>query len=216
MATTPATLQHNLHQFLRQYRKAPHATTGQSPAQLFLGRSIRTNLDLVRPEETNVRVTQKLQQASINTMFREFQPKQLVYFLSGNPRMDKWLPGIVVTRLGDLHYEIDYSGKKIKRHADQIRNRPVREKRMQRTNWPTHDESFKQPRRIHFYGKEHNLRDKTPPSTPRYESESDSYVTGSSGSLTPTNSPRERRSSPPLSLRRSSRISRPPQRFVPG
>lgn len=38
----------DINKLLRQYRKAPHSTTGQSPAQLFLGRSIRTRLDLVR------------------------------------------------------------------------------------------------------------------------------------------------------------------------
>ncbi|KMQ84561.1 hypothetical protein RF55_17549, partial [Lasius niger] len=48
MATTKDTLQRNLNEFLRQYRKAPHTTTGQPPSQLFLGRSLRTRLDLVR------------------------------------------------------------------------------------------------------------------------------------------------------------------------
>lgn len=91
MKTTPGLLHYNLHQFLRQYRKAPHATTGQSPVQLFLGRTIRTNLDLVRPEETNVKVIQK-QQAVASATLREFQPKQPVYFLSGNPRMTSGFP----------------------------------------------------------------------------------------------------------------------------
>ncbi|XP_055908532.1 uncharacterized protein K02A2.6-like [Eupeodes corollae] len=44
--TTKTSLQLNLNKFLRQYRKAPHTTTGQSPLQLFLGRSLRTSLDI--------------------------------------------------------------------------------------------------------------------------------------------------------------------------
>jgi len=107
MGTTPASLQEDLNEFLRQYRKAPHATTGQSSAQLFLGRSLRTQLDLVRPEKTGVKIMEK-QRAKFKTLFRKFHVNQTVYFLSGNPRMDKWIPGSVVTRLGDLHYEIDY------------------------------------------------------------------------------------------------------------
>ncbi|GBL91534.1 Uncharacterized protein K02A2.6 [Araneus ventricosus] len=38
--------------FLMQYRKTPHSTTHQSPAMMFLGRDIRTRLDLLRPNET--------------------------------------------------------------------------------------------------------------------------------------------------------------------
>ncbi|XP_062539247.1 uncharacterized protein K02A2.6-like [Armigeres subalbatus] len=49
MGTTHDNLQANLNVFLQQYRKAPHTETGDSPAKLFLGRNIRTRLDLVRP-----------------------------------------------------------------------------------------------------------------------------------------------------------------------
>jgi len=35
-------LQHKLDRFLMAYRTAPYATTGQSPAQLFLGRNLKT------------------------------------------------------------------------------------------------------------------------------------------------------------------------------
>lgn len=59
MLTTPELLHHNLHEFLLQYRKAPHASTGQLSAQLFLGRTIRTKLDLTKPDEVNVKTSQK-------------------------------------------------------------------------------------------------------------------------------------------------------------
>lgn len=35
MDTTQGSLQRNLNEFLRQYRKAPHTTTGQPSALLF-------------------------------------------------------------------------------------------------------------------------------------------------------------------------------------
>lgn len=121
MKTTQGSLQQNLNEFLRQYRKAPHATTGQAPSKLFLGRNIRTRLDLVRPEPVQTRITKK-QTEEFTTTFRTFQPRQSVYFLAGNPRLDKWIPGTIITRLGDIHYEIEYLGKTFKRHVDQIKS----------------------------------------------------------------------------------------------
>ncbi|XP_011166545.2 uncharacterized protein K02A2.6-like [Solenopsis invicta] len=44
MSTTQGSIQQNLNEFLRQYRKAPHSTTAQPSAQLFLGRNIRPDL----------------------------------------------------------------------------------------------------------------------------------------------------------------------------
>ena len=35
--------------FLFAYRSAPHSTTGQSPAMLFLGRNLRSRLDILKP-----------------------------------------------------------------------------------------------------------------------------------------------------------------------
>ena len=42
--------QHRLANFLLMYRSTPHTTTGVSPATLFLGRNLRTRLDLIRPD----------------------------------------------------------------------------------------------------------------------------------------------------------------------
>lgn len=119
MNTTPGTLQRDINEFLRQYRKAPHSTTGLPPAQLFLGRNLRARLDLVRPEVKQP--TSVVSQENEKNPRRYFTPLQKVYFLSGNDRMDKWIPGSIVTRLGSLHYEIKYNGKMYKRHVDQIR-----------------------------------------------------------------------------------------------
>ena len=121
MKTTKGSLQQNVNEFLRQYRKAPHATTGQTPSQLFLGRTIRTRLDLVRPEPVQTRITER-QTGEVVPTFRTFQPRQSVYFLAGNPRLDRWIPGTIVARWGDIHYEIEYAGRTFKRHVDQIRN----------------------------------------------------------------------------------------------
>ena len=39
-----------LARFLLSYRITPQSTTGESPAQLQLGRSLRSHLDLLRPD----------------------------------------------------------------------------------------------------------------------------------------------------------------------
>ena len=36
--------------FLLPYRNTPHLTTGEVPSQLFLGRGLRTRLDLLKPD----------------------------------------------------------------------------------------------------------------------------------------------------------------------
>lgn len=154
MATTPGSLQRDLNEFLRQYWKAPHATTGHPLAQLFLGRNLHIRLDLVRTDTTPTKVTEK-QQVKFDSTFRVFRPQQQVYFISGNLRMDKWVPGTIVTRQGDLHYEINHGGKSFKRHVDEIRAYQQKEsvdqpadpvERSTRTV-----ETPKLPQRVHFY-----------------------------------------------------------------
>ncbi|XP_058448901.1 uncharacterized protein K02A2.6-like [Malaya genurostris] len=119
MGTTKSTLKKNINEFLCQYRRTAHSETTESPAKLFLGRNIMTRLDLVRPLDASTRITEK-QKANFNTSFRSFTPGQQIYFISGNNRMDKWIPGVISKQLGDLHYIIEYHGKHIKRHVDQI------------------------------------------------------------------------------------------------
>ena len=39
-----------LARFLLAYQNTPHSTTGEPPSQLFLGRRLRTRLDLLKPD----------------------------------------------------------------------------------------------------------------------------------------------------------------------
>ena len=52
-----------LAKFLIAYRNTPHSTTGVSPAQLLLGRPLRTRLDLVKPNLNRKMVNQQCQQS---------------------------------------------------------------------------------------------------------------------------------------------------------
>lgn len=122
MGTSKSSIKEDLDEFLRQYRNAPHATTGQYPAQVFLGRSTRSRLNLIFPENVSTTVMQK-QYMKFNANFRVLEVEQPVWFLSGNPRMNKWIRGVIIQRIGDLHYHIQYKDKICKQHIDQIKLR---------------------------------------------------------------------------------------------
>ena len=56
-------LSRRLQKFLMAYRAAPHMATGRSPAEMMLGRNVRTRLDLLRPDPAQkVREQQRINQ----------------------------------------------------------------------------------------------------------------------------------------------------------
>ncbi|XP_065362000.1 uncharacterized protein LOC135955574 [Calliphora vicina] len=120
MGATAQTLQQNVNEFLRQYKNAPHTTTNLPLAQLFLGRQLRTRLDLLRPEHLPIKTTAK-QFLKSSPSYRVFDTGYSVYFLPNNKRNASWVRGTILNRIGDLHYEIRFEGRIIKRHLNQIR-----------------------------------------------------------------------------------------------
>ncbi|XP_055546459.1 uncharacterized protein K02A2.6-like [Wyeomyia smithii] len=210
MGTTASTLQSNLNIFLQMYRLAPHATTGDAPSKLFLGRILRTRLDLLKPKNLQQRIVTK-QQANFQPSFRVFSAGQPVYILSGNCRMDKWIPGVVTAKLGDLHYEIEYAGKRFRRHIDQIRFR--HESKEHQISSEANSCQQNVPKRIHFYGS--NVTVPVIPSTPNNTGTA-STNDDSPQFHTPAGSPGLPGTSPSsFIVRRSTRDRHPPCRYSP-
>lgn len=226
MGTTSGNLQPNLNKFLQQYRKIPHCETGESPASLFLGRNIRTILDLIRPQNVKTTTTEK-QQSLFDPSFRSFEPGQTVYTLSGNARMDKWIRGVIFARIGDLHYEIIYNGKHLKRHIDQIRNFDEDSNNNNNNNNNSH---LYTPTSVTF--SEASRSAETPRNVPinhdqttsNSSTTSTSFNTGSGdisieddssedSFTTPSSSPQQQENA--YSLRRSGRVRRAPLRYSP-
>ena len=89
------TPQHRLENFLLTYRSTPHATTNVAPCDLFLGRRIRTRLDLVKPNLER-RVCEKQadqkQQHDQHVRLREFTIGQQVMVRNMRPG-PSWVPG---------------------------------------------------------------------------------------------------------------------------
>ena len=92
--------------FLLRYRTTPHATTGVTPASLFVGRELRTRLHLLTPE-LGSRVREKQLEQKLHhdrhAQRRELVPGQNVWARNfrGDPN---WVEAIVTDRIGPLTY----------------------------------------------------------------------------------------------------------------
>ena len=114
-----------LAKFLIANRNTPHSTTGVSPAQLLLGRPLRTRLDLVKPNLNRKMVNQQHQQSIRAANEKGRQCRQLEVgdrVMSRDYRGDlKWRWGLVVRKTGPLMYEVEVAPGIIwRRHIDQL------------------------------------------------------------------------------------------------
>ena len=111
-------IQHKRDRFLFAYRTAPHATTGQSPAQLLFGRNLKSRLDLLKPNIKRV-VDGKLLKNEKETLV-SFQNGEKV-MVQHYHRGPKWLKGEVLERIGPVLYKVLVDGATWRRHVDQLR-----------------------------------------------------------------------------------------------
>ncbi|XP_052771110.1 uncharacterized protein K02A2.6-like [Mya arenaria] len=107
--------------FLLQYRNAEHATTKESPAKLFLGRSLVTRLDKIKPNlQKRVESEQAKMVRSVND--RQFDIGQSVAVRDYRAGRDKWVSGKIDSKTGPVSYTVEIvPGVTWRRHADQIR-----------------------------------------------------------------------------------------------
>jgi hypothetical protein len=116
----------NLATFLLTYRITAHATTGLPPCELLMKRTLRTRLDLMRPDvEKTVGEAQQRQKTAYRSsqQSKEFKEGDLVW--ARNYREgDKWVPAKVVSRQGTLTYKVRVNDSlNWKRHVDQLKPR---------------------------------------------------------------------------------------------
>lgn len=112
--------------FLLAHRSAPNVTTGLSPAELFLGRPIRTLMNLVHPctanKVQNKQYKQKQQFDRSHTRERRLVPNQNVWVRSHRDRNRKWIRGILLEPRGTKTWVVEIQGKKYAAHLDQLRS----------------------------------------------------------------------------------------------
>lgn len=115
----PGTLDEKVNKFLLSYRRAPHSTTSETPAKLFLGREIRTKLDLIKP---NMRenTENKFRKAG-GCKIPNYEIGDHVAIRSYNDRSKKWIFGQVSEREGPFNYVVNSEGRSQRRHLEQMR-----------------------------------------------------------------------------------------------
>uniref|UniRef100_A0A914XSI1 RNA-directed DNA polymerase n=1 Tax=Plectus sambesii TaxID=2011161 RepID=A0A914XSI1_9BILA len=125
---TPA---ETLQKFLFTYRSTPSTAVqgGKTPAELFLGRPLRTTMDLLNPKKEPL---QGSKDAAMESQYnrhhgarrRHFAIEDLVHARDySTPAKPNWTPGRIVKRTGRVTFVIDADGISLTRHANQLRLR---------------------------------------------------------------------------------------------
>ncbi|XP_062606962.1 uncharacterized protein K02A2.6-like [Saccostrea cucullata] len=136
-------IQKKLCNFLIAYRSTPQSTTGESPAQMFLGRNLTTKLDRAKPSLTRtVDQSQERMRSKITTTPRKFNIGDHVLVRDYRKGDHKWISGIIHRITGPISYEVEVSSGNVwRRHVDQIFSsvqQPFAEAQLQLPNIDTH------------------------------------------------------------------------------
>lgn len=92
---------------LFQYHTTPHRTTGITPAELLLGRKLRSRLDLLKPNiEQKVAAKQQQQKNFHDTHCceRTFSVGECSY--KNNAKGQKWIPGSITKQTGPVSLKL--------------------------------------------------------------------------------------------------------------
>ena len=117
--------------FLLAYRTTPSTVTGRTPSELFLGRLIRTRLQMLKPDMSIQKDESELdrkmlkyqskmsQRTSGRQNIRTFQPGQNVRIVNHVDK-HKWDFGVIVRKIALRTYIVKIKGREVKRHIDDI------------------------------------------------------------------------------------------------
>ncbi|XP_043478167.1 uncharacterized protein K02A2.6-like [Leptopilina heterotoma] len=111
--------------FLFHYRSSPHCTTGVSPAELQLGRKLRTRWDLLKTEIRERVIKEQGKQKNYYGGNRkvEFNEQEVLMAKDYSGKKNKWCKVQVAKRLSPVSYLVrTCDGREWKRHVDQLRS----------------------------------------------------------------------------------------------
>ncbi|XP_075534932.1 uncharacterized protein LOC142570433 [Dermacentor variabilis] len=98
-----------LNKFLLAYRNTPHATTHEAPANLLLGRRLRTRLDVLKPV-VGERVAYEQFKQTVNRPCRVREVALGDHVLARNYRgQPKWMPAVVMAQTGPVSFKVRVS-----------------------------------------------------------------------------------------------------------
>ncbi|XP_037811390.1 uncharacterized protein K02A2.6-like [Lucilia sericata] len=122
----------NLQTFLKCYRSSPNPSSGgKSPSELFVGRKIRINLDLLKkPTESQLQRNEKMEEQynkRNGAKERIYNIGQKVYAKLYKLNKSEWFPGIIKRKLGNVNYEVEIENipefRAVRSHTNQLRPR---------------------------------------------------------------------------------------------
>ncbi|PIK56484.1 hypothetical protein BSL78_06599 [Apostichopus japonicus] len=118
-------LQDKVSRFLFKYRITPQTTTGDTPSQLLMGRSLRSRMDLIHPnlyQRVQAKQEQQKRQHDKSSVNRSFDLGDKVFAKNFAIRGQKWLIGHIVKKTGPISFKVKLeNGNVVRRHQDQIR-----------------------------------------------------------------------------------------------
>ena len=110
--------QAKLDNFLLAHRTTPTTSTGKTPSELFLGRTIKSRLDLIKPSEKG---NSKIERSNDIKQKRYVFPENKSIFVRNHARNGlKWIPAKIVKAVGSRCYEVLVNGITKVVHVDQI------------------------------------------------------------------------------------------------
>ncbi|XP_026539495.1 uncharacterized protein K02A2.6-like [Notechis scutatus] len=131
-------IQDKINKMLTIQHITPSTSTNKSPAELLMGRKLRSHLDRLHPTYNPEKPTDS------SSKYRTFIPGDLVYAknLTGDPL---WLPATITQITGPRSYQLETEdGRTWKRHIDQLRSRTLE----RNTDNPRHIEHTQTPHQI--------------------------------------------------------------------
>ena len=118
-----SSIQRRIQNFLISYRSTPHATTGSSPAKLFLQRELRTRLSLVTPDIGSCVASQKDKMKSNHDKFAKYREIAVGDSVLARDHLSgqKWQAVTVVQQTSPTSFQVQLNdGRNLRRHADDV------------------------------------------------------------------------------------------------
>lgn len=119
----------NLQVFLFNYRSSSNVNcpSNLSPAELLLGRKIRTVFDLLKPSDKHSTIKNCLMEAQYNKKHgakdRAFKIGDKVFVQIHKNNSWRWEEGIIIGKVGQVNYTVEIANRSIQAHANQLKLR---------------------------------------------------------------------------------------------
>ena len=95
-----------LDRFLFQYRITSHTTTGSTPAELLMGRTLRSRLDLLLPNVQTRVVSKQIQQKANHDLHSKTRGDTV--YTRNYSDGSKWIPGVITEITGPVSYKVTH------------------------------------------------------------------------------------------------------------